>query len=259
MEKGQTKKLDEEDIQNILRLVEHQTNLSFIVNNGVMMGWGIIEDPFSFVEPPIRVQKDSLDLFSFQLLEPLVGATILRIDTLQNQRIYNIYKNDNKTQIIHISNFRTGSRTVDEKNEENWHKVFSNASSYPPSATLYIPEYVDYHPPALVLMMGKLVARPDGENIPLSKFKKEKGKLKLYHKNEALTIKSCRLSIYNKAKEVVNYLLNNPQQEKWLGYLSEVNYEDSIYIDKIIIEKNKTVYYLGQTFLFQIGKVHLKE
>jgi len=257
--KGQPKQLGEKDIQKILKLVEHQTNLSFIVNKGLMMGWGIIDDPFSPVEAPIQVQKDSLDLFDFQLLEPLKGATILRIDTLQNQRIFNIYKNDGKTEIIHIPNFRTGSRTIDEKNETNWDKVFSNLSSYPNEEMLFIPEYVNYHPSELTLMMGKLMANPDGKNIPLSKFKTEKGKLKLYHNDEKLTIKNCRLSIYNKEEKVFNYILENPQRGKWQSYLSKVDYKDSIYIDKLIVEKGKETYYLGQSFLFQIGKEHLKE
>lgn len=104
LDKKQLKRLDESTIQKILEGIQHRTFFNIILNNGELLGWGTIEDSFAPLEPPILVKKDSLELFNFQLLEPLAGKIILRIDTIQNKRVFNIYKKDGKTRQVYQKN-----------------------------------------------------------------------------------------------------------------------------------------------------------
>lgn len=254
-----SKVLTETTIQEIRNSIDHDTRVTIIINDGEMMGHIIIKAIYAPYEPPVIVQHKQPELFKFQLLEPLAGATILRVDTNENKRVFNMYKSDKKTKVIHIANFQTAARVASEKDENDLTKVLKQASSYPPPSVMHSLEYTAYLPTELKLSMGALVANPESQNYALATFIAQKGKLILQHKTETLKIKSFRLSIFDKAENVQSHWIKRTKKDKWLMHLDNLNQETSIYIDKLIIEKDKQVYYLGQAFLFKIGKDFLKE
>lgn len=254
-----SKILTETTIQEIRNIIDHDTRVTITINDDEMMGHIIIKAIYAPYEPPVIVQHKQPDLFKFQLLEPLAGATILRVDTHENKRVFNMYKSDKQTQIIHISNFQTATRTVSEKDETDLTKILKQASSYPPPSVMHSLEYVAYLPTELKLSMGELIANPESQNYALVTFIDKKGKLILQHKDAILKIKSFRLSIFDKVENVQSHWIKLSKKNKWLTYLDNLNYENSIYVDKVIIEKDKQTYYLGQAFLFKIGKDFLKE
>lgn len=254
-----SKTLTEAIVQEIRNIIDHDTRVTIIINDGEMRGNIIIKAIYAPYEPPIIVQHKQPEFFKFQLLEPLEGETILRVDTNENKRVYNMYKSSKQTTIIHLPNFQTATRTVSEKDEDDLTKILKQASSYPPLSVMHSLEYVSYLPTELKLSMGGLIANPESQNYALATFAEQKGKLVLQHKEEILKIKSFRLSIFDKAEKVQSHSIKLSKKNKWLAYLDNLSYENSIYVDKLIIEKDKQIYYLGQAFLFKIGKVFLKE
>ena len=256
---NEPKKLTETAIQKIRSIIEHDTRITIMVNKNDFIGAVIVKADYAPYEPPAIVKHTKLELFNFQLLEPIKGATILRVDTQQNKRIFNAYKSDQKTRIIHIPNFQTATRTVAESDEINLEKVFRQASSYPIGEALYFREYVDYQPTDLKMIFGELVANPESQNYSLGHFQENKGKLILQHNKEILKIKSIRLTIFDKLGKPQSHFIKIFKKNKWQQYLSNVSYENSIYFDKIMIEKNKQPHYLGQAFVFKIGKSFLEK
>jgi len=252
------KKLPEEHIQKIIDKVKHRTNLYIDINNGLFFSSVFIRDKNAPYEAPTMVYQRPIMLMDFQLLEPLDGPIILRIDTTSNHRLFNYYKNDGQTEIIHIPNFKTTNSTVDEKNEQELEKILGLPSSYPTAETLDLPEYTEFLPKSLKLQLGQLVANPDGDNIPLTTFLENKGKLSLWQKATALKIKAFRLIIFDKENKPKIFWIKNLKNQKWQHHFDALDYENAIFFDKIIMEKDKKLYYLGQPFLFKIGKAHLK-
>ncbi len=253
------KKLSEVHIQKIINNVKHQTNLTIHINNRSYIGFAFIIDENAPYEAPAIVNQRPLILMDFQLLEPLVGPIILRIDTTSNKRFLNYYKNDGQTKIIHIPNFKTTNSTIDEKNEKDLEKILTLPSSYPSTETLTLPEYTDYLPKSLQLRLGQFMASPDGDNIPLASFKSKKGNLSLWQNKTQLNIKQFRLTIFDQENNAKTYWIKNLKNQKLQSHFDSLTYENAIYFDKIVIEKNKFEYYLGQPFLFKIGKAHLKK
>lgn len=252
------KQLPERHIQEIIDKVMHQTLLYININDGLFFGFANIIDNNAPYEAPSMVYHRPLVLFDFQLLEPLKGSTILRIDTTTNNRLFDFYKNDGQTKIIHIPNFKTANGTVDEKNEHDLEKILALPSSYPTTEMLTLPEYIDFTPKNLQLRLGQLIANPDGDNIPLAVFRTNNGKLSLWQDKTQLTIKQFRLTIFDQENKAKTVWVKNLKNEKWQSYFDALTYENAIYIDKIIMEKGKQKYVLGQPFLFKIGKAHLK-
>lgn len=253
------KKLPEKHIQKIIDKVKHRTNLYIDINDGLFFSSAFIIDKNASYEAPTMVYQRPLMLMNFQLLEPLVGPTILRIDTSTNKRLFDFYKKDGQTQIIHIPNFKTTNSTVDEINEQDLEKILALPSSYPIKKALTLPEYTAHQPKTLKLQFGQLIANPDGDNIPLDVFIENKGKLSLWEQETKLKIKEFRLTIFDKENSPKTFWIKNLKKQKWQNHLDSVAYENAIYFDKIILEKGKKEYYLGQPFLFKIGKAHLKK
>jgi len=158
------KKLPEEHIQEILDKVKHRTNLHIDINDGLFFGFANIIDKNAPYEAPTMVNQRPIIFMNFQLLEPLVGPTILRIDTSTNKRLFDFYKNDGQTKIIHLPNFKTSNSTADEKNEQDLEKMLALPSSYPTKERLTLPEYAAYKPKALKLQLGQLIASPTGDS-----------------------------------------------------------------------------------------------
>ena len=254
-----SKVLTETDIQKIRSIIDHDTRVSIMVNGSQLIGHMTIKATYAPYEPPAIVQHKQPELFKFQLLEPLAGGTILRIDTNENKRVFNMYKSEKKTKIIHIPSFQTATRVSAEKDEHDLTKILKQASSYPPPNAMKLLEYVGHSPTELQLYMGKLIANPESQNYALATFIAQKGKLVLKHQAENLKIKSFRLSIFDKTEKVQSHWIKLSKKNKWLTFLDHLSYENSIYLDKLIIEKDKQLYYLGQAFLFKIGKDFLKE
>ncbi|MFK7978396.1 MAG: hypothetical protein AB8G86_00315 [Saprospiraceae bacterium] len=248
------KELTEAIIQKITSIIDHDTRINVIVNKGKLMGNLIIKATYAPYEPPVIVKHTTSEVFKFQLLEPKIGTTILRIDTIENKRVFNMYQSDNKTKILHIPNFKTATRTAAEKEETDLTKVLRQASSYPTPESLHLLEYVDYNPTDLTLSFGKLKAKPESQNYALTTFLANQGKLSLQHKDLPLKIKSFRLTIFDETAQATSHWVKVTKKDKWFGHLTNLTYENSIYFDKIIIEKDKQKYYLGQAFLFKIGK-----
>lgn len=251
---NEPKELTETIIQKITRIIDHDTRVNIMVNKGKMMGNLIVKAIYAPYEPPAIVKHTTSELFKFQLLEPKTGATILRIDTTENKRVFNMYQSDNKTKILHIPNFKTATRTAAEKEEIDLIKILKQASSYPTPEALHLLEYVDYTPTDLTLSLGKLEAAPESRNYALKTFLANQGELSLQHKDLSLKIKSFRLTIFDKAGQARSHWVKVSKKDKWLKYLVALSHENSIYFDKIIIEKGKQRSYLGQAFLFKIGK-----
>lgn len=256
---NEPKELTETIIQKITSIIDHDTRITIMVNKNEMMRHLIVKATYAPYEPPAIVKHTTLTLFKFQLLEPLVGPTILRIDTNRNKRIFDMYKTDNKTKILHIPNFQTATRTAAEKEEADLAKILKQASSYPTPAALHLLEYIDYAPKDLILTFGALEAAPESRNYALTTFLNKQGKLSLQHKAVSLKIKSFRLIIFDKTKNATIHWVEVTKKNKWFAYLTNLSHESSIYFDKLIIEKDKQSYYLGQAFLFKIGKDFLKE
>ncbi len=251
------KELTETVIQKITSIIAHDTRITILINNGQLMGHLVVKAAYAPYEPPVIVKHTNLVLFKFQLLEPLEGPTLLRIDTNENKRVFNMYKVDKKTKIIHIPNFQTPTRTAAEKEEGNLEKILKQASSYPPKKTLHLGEYIDYAPTALTLSLGTLVANPESRNYALDTFFEKKGKLVLQQEGRLLKIKHFRLSIFDASNNWQTHWIKVTKKDKWLTHLENLGTKTSIYFDKIVIEKNKQTYYLGQAFLFKIGKEFL--
>lgn len=256
---NESKELTATVIQKITSIIDHDARIAIIVNNGQMMGQLIVKATYAPYEPPVIVKHIAFELFKFQLLEPLEGPTILRIDTNENKRVFNMYKTDGKTKILHLPNFQTATRTASEKEESNLAKILKQASSYPTPKALHLLEYVEYAPKDLTLKFGELIAAPESQNYALATFLNKQGKLTLQHKATTLKIKSFRLTVYDKAENATTYWIEVSKKNKWMTHLSNLSHENSIYFDKIIIEKDKQSFYLGQAFLFKIGKAFLKK
>ena len=256
--KKKTKVLSEESVQKILEIIEHRTRLVVKINGFDFYRSVSFIDNYAPYEPPVFVQDTIPELFDFQLLEPINGKTVLRTDTTQKSRTFSIYKRDTSVKIIHIPNFKTASRTVDEKNENDLEKVLAATSSYPPSLALKLPEFTAFNPKEMQLFFGGLLANPSGRNYRLDYFSDKKGKLKLVYKGKKVEILSCRLTIFDANKNPRIFSIDKPHKKNWLVNLEQVTYEQSIYFDKLIIKIDQQSYYLAQTFLFKIGKVFLK-
>lgn len=256
---NESKELTETISQKITSIIDHDTRITVIVNKGQMMGHLIVKATYAPYEPPAIVKHTALEIFKFQLLTPLEGATILRIDTNENKRVFNMYKADGKTKILHLPNFQTATRTASQKEEANLTKILKQAASYPTADALHLLEYVVYAPKELTLTFGELIAAPESRNYALATFLNKQGKLTLQHKEVPLKIKSFRLTIYDKAENAKSHWVKVSKKNKWVTHLSNLQHENSIYFDKIIIEKDKQSFYLGQAFLFKIGKAFLTE
>lgn len=252
------KELSDEHIQEIIDKVMHQSLLYININDGLFFGFANIIDKNAPYEAPAMVHQRPLILMNYQLLEPLDGPIILRIDTTTNHKLFNYYKKDGQTKIIHIPNFKTTNNTIDEKNEKDLETILGLPSSYPTTEMLNLPDYIDYTPKNLQLRLGQLIANPDGDNIPLAMFNTNKGKLSLWQDKTQLPIKRFRLTIFDKENKAKTVWVENLKNQKWQSHFDTLTYENAIYFDKIILEKDNNQYYLGQPFLFKIGKVHLK-
>ena len=253
------KGLSTSDIEKILSRVKHHTFIHFNikVNNNIFYGQGLVVDQNAPYEAPSMVHQRPFEPYNFQLLDPLDAATILRIDTLTNKKIFGYYKNDGQTKIIHIPNFKTSRTTVDEKNEDNLEKIVSLPSSYPTGEALNMPEFVDFSPSTLKLHLGEFIANPESKNISLEDFRVKKRKFSLWQNNKELKIKRFRLIIFDKQNEPKSFIINNLNNQEWQNYFKLLAPENAIYFDKIIMEKNGESFYLGQSFLFKIEKAHL--
>jgi len=263
---------DQIDVVHLMSLLDEQASFSFYINGFDFAGFIQVEN--GKYHSPIQVTNKEQDLFNFQVIIPDEAKTILKIDTTlaENKSIVKMYRNPNKYEIVHISNFKTTTRSIVGK-PTNADPVFDKSHRAIPSPffktnkeavaddkLLYLPEYVDYQPKELTLKWGDLVANPSSDNYDLRTFLENfKTGLQLTHVDKQLRIQKLRVVIAEKDKDYKIFDRHLPNLKDLQQVLGKLSTETSIYFDKLIIEVEGERYYLPQQFLFKIGKQAMAE
>jgi len=253
----------EEEYEQIFNLIDGKLTVNIQTMDDYLIATSIhVTTPTTAYQPPHKIIAKEKEIYNFQLITPIEGRPILKIDTIKSAKTARLFRDKSKYKIIHIPNFQTIERTIDEKepnkdsNSKNVRPILYNSIT---DADL-LPNYIIEAPTALVLTWGNLKAAPESENLSLKDFYVNQAKIpQLIYKDTALPFSKIRLTIigdkliYSKSVTLADF--GTPQMAE---ILNKVDSKTSLYFDKIELVDNGVTKHLQHRFLFKVGNQVLK-
>jgi len=244
----------EKEVAEILDLIDGKITVTIRARDKFLLATSITaKEPSEAYRPPHKIKNDKKEVFNFQLITPLKGKTILKIDTIKSAKIASYYKDADKYKIIHIPNFQTVERVLDEKEnaEGNTKPIIYNSVTQ----TDLLPNYIVGNPEKLRLQWGDLLAEPESENLTLKNFHANASAApKLFYQKEQLDYAKIRISaIGNKTVYTRSFDKADFGTNKMETFFKRIDTQTSIYLDKIEILDNGVTKHLQHRFLFKIG------
>ena len=203
--------------------------------------------------PPRFIRAEEKQVFDYQIITPLQGKTILKIDTIKSQKTVRLFSNNDKYKIIHIPGFQTIQRVINEKKaEKNDVENLKITLFNSVTETDLLPNSIIENPKELKMTWGNILAQPESENVALKEFYQNKVKsLKLFYQNKELDLQKFRVTVYSKnkwySKNCSIYDFKNPD------FLNKIGKGTSIFIDKLVIKDKGVQKHLQRRFLFKVG------
>jgi len=247
----------EKDYERIFNLIDGKVTVNIkSMDNHVITSSIHVFTPNSKYSPPHKINREEKEVFNFQLLSPLNGRSILKIDTIKSARIAKGFRDKSKYKIIHIPNFQTYERVLDEKTLKgnktpNTGNVIYNSIT---DADL-LPNLIVESPTDLQLNWGDLTAALESENLALKEFYQNISKTpQLLYQGKKMPFEKIRMTIireglvYTKSFAAADF-----GAKKMAEILNKVENKTSIYFDKIEIKDNGVTKHLQQRFLFKVG------
>ncbi|MEM1124873.1 MAG: hypothetical protein AAGJ18_30830, partial [Bacteroidota bacterium] len=260
--KGQQKiYINEADYQKIFDLIDGEVKVNIQTLDEYLISTTIVaSSPSSVYRPPHKLVYKDRDVFNFQLITPLEGPAILKIDTVKSAKTARLFRNKSKYQIIHIPNFQTIERTLDEKKQKVGHQHIRPILYNSVTKTDLLPNYIVDNPANLTLFWGDLTANPESENSSIKTFFQETTKApKLLYEGQDFPFSKIRMTIINDETVYTKSFraddFSTPEMAKILG---KVDNKTSIYFDKIEVEDQGVTKHLQHRFLFKVGNAVLK-
>lgn len=251
------------DYEKIYNLMEGKVTVTLQSKDEFLLATSIsIKNPSAKYQPPHKIKNEKQEVYNFQLITPITGKAILKIDTIKSAKTARLFRDNGKYKIIHIPDFQTIERVLDEKEsvkEEYPQKIRPILYNSITKADL-LPNYIIEDPTELAMKWGDLVAQPESDNLSLLNFHKNNGKSpKLLYKGKILPFSSLRLTIINKKSVYTkSFQAADFDTSKMNDVLSKVDAKTSIYLDKIQILDQGKVKHLQHRFLFKVGNAVLK-
>lgn len=248
----------EEEYEKVFNLIDGKLTVHIQTMDDFLLATSIlVSTPTIIYQPPHKIIAKEKEVFNFQLITPIEGKPILKIDTIKSAKTARLFRDKSKYQIIHIPDFQTIERTIDEKsNAKNVRPILYNSIT---DADL-LSNYIIEEPANLELIWGNLKASPESKNLTLKDFYANQIRIpQLLYKNVPISFSKIRMTIYGKdliySKSYRSADFGTPQMTE---ILNKVNTKTSLYFDKIEVLDNGITKHLQHRFLFKVGNQILK-
>lgn len=249
-----------EEYEQIFKLINNKASVLIRIMDDHLLAASIwVKNPIGDFTPPQHININEKKIYDFQLVTPLEGIAVLKIDTIKSAKISNMYRDKNKYKIIHIPNFQTTERVLDEKENPSQSArplIYNSVTEVD-----YLPNYVVEKPRNFRVEWGALIAGPESENLSLKEFHQNALAAPiLFHGPQQLDYSKIRLSIIKDKTVFTKSFSKKDFNSKEMGtVLNKIGTETSIYLDKIEITDKGIRKHLQHRFLFKVGNDVIKK
>ena len=244
----------EEEYEKIFNLIDGKLTVNIRTMDDFLIATNIsVTTPTTKYRPPISINSAKKEVYNFQLITPIEGRPILKIDTIKSAKTAKLFRDKSKYKIIHIPDFQTIERTIDEQKSSPEHArpFFYNSVT---EADL-LPNYIIDEPTELKLTWGNLTASPESKNLTLKDYYKNNVKTpQLLYNNKLTPFVKIRMTIIgDKSFYTKSFTANDFGTSKMAEILNKVSPKTSLYFDKVEILDKGIVKHLQHRFLFKVG------